>query len=163
MQPGRGFNICSPIFAYTMPVIYFNLPLQLEAVLSGHELPTTDLESSIKKNLEMIIMTKFGEHRSDPSYGCEIWDLDFGLIVSPRLWEEKLRQSLLKSIATHEYRINGPDITVTISDIEKHNSLSKLTEVKKRVQIKVEGLVKKTGESFAFETSLFLSPLSVDR
>ena len=146
-----------------MPVIYFNLPLKLDAVLSGQELPTTDLESSIKKNLEMIIMTKFGEHRSDTSYGCEIWDLDFGVIVSPRLWEEKLRQSLLKSIGTHEYRISTPEIAVTISDIEKHNSLTKLTEIKKRVEIRIDGFVKKTGEALIFQTSLFLSPLSVDR
>ena len=111
----------------------------------------------------MIIMTKFGEHRSDPSYGCEIWDLDFGLIVSPRLWEERLRQSLLKSIATHEYRISGPEITVTISDIEKHNSITKLAEIKKRVEIKVDASVKRTGEAIIFQTSLFLSPLSVDR
>lgn len=145
-----------------MPVVYYKIPLQLASVMEGKELPPSDLDSSIKKNLELIIMTKFGEHRSDPTYGCEIWDLDFELIISARLWEEKLRQSLMKSIITHEYRLANPEITVAISDMERYNVLTQFTEIKKRVSIQVSGIMKKTGEPFSFETTLFLSPLSVD-
>ena len=133
-----------------MSIVYYKIPLQLTEVLEGRELPLSDLESSITKNLQLIITTRFGEQRSDPTFGCEIWELDFELIVSARLWEEKLRQSLLKSITVHEMRINGVEIAVGITDIEKYNMLKQFTEIKK------------TGEPFTFHTNLFLSPLSVD-
>lgn len=126
------------------------------------KLPVCNLEHSITKNLELLITTRFGEHRSDPTFGCEIWDLDFELIVSARLWEEKLRQSLLKSITTHEHRLLSVEISVSISDIEKHNLFKQFTEIKKRVDIQLSGVISKTGESFKFHTNLFLSPLAVD-
>lgn len=145
-----------------MSLQFYKIPLALTQAMAGSELSACDLESSIHQNLELIITTKFGEHRCDPSFGCEIWELDFELIVSARLWEEKLRQSLLRSISSHETRLSNTEITVAVSDIEKYNVLKQFTEIKKRVDIKVEGLVKKTGEAFFFHTNLFLSPLSVD-
>jgi phage baseplate assembly protein W len=139
----------------------YKLPLQLSNVLEGQELPTCNLMNSITKNLELIITTKFGEHRSDPSFGCEIWDLDFELIVSESLWSEKLRKSLIKSISTHEPRLSSIEITVAISDFEKPNYFRQFTEIKKRVDIGIVGIIHKTGEDYSFKTNLFLSPLSV--
>ncbi|MEO6844369.1 MAG: GPW/gp25 family protein [Ginsengibacter sp.] len=145
-----------------MNIVYYKIPFQLSKVLEGNELPTCDLAQSISKNLELIIMTRFGEHRGDPTFGCEIWDLDFELIVSERLWEEKLRKSLFRSITTHEYRLSNIELIVAISNIEKHNFFKKFTEVKKRVDIRLTGIIQKTGEPYTFNTNLFLSPLSVD-
>ena len=134
----------------------------MSVVLEGNELPTCDLRDSISRNLELIIMTRFGEHRHDPGFGCEIWDLDFELIVSENKWEEKLRQSLLNSITTHEHRLSGIQLSVAITEIEKYHLLKQYTEIKKRVDIQLSATMHKTGESFAFRNSLFLSPLSVD-
>ena len=145
-----------------MSIIYLKIPLQLKAVMEGSELPTCSMAESIRKNLELIITTRFGEHRSDESFGCEIWDLDFELIVSARLWEEKLRQSLLKSITSHEGRLASVEIQVAITNSEKFNVLKQFTEIKKRVDIIVSGVVHKTGEAFSFQTNMFLSPLSLD-
>lgn len=145
-----------------MNIIYYKIPFQLSKVLEGNELSTCGLAESITKNLELIIMTRFGEHRGDPTFGCEIWDLDFELIVSERIWEEKLRKSLFRSITTHEYRLSNIELIVAISNIEKHNLFKKFTEVKKRVDIRLTGIIQKTGAPFTFNTNLFLSPLSVD-
>ncbi|NTS43883.1 GPW/gp25 family protein [Flavisolibacter sp. BT320] len=142
-------------------MVHYKIPFEAKAIMEGEQLQGCDLETSIVKHLELIITTKFGEHRSDPTFGCEIWDLDFELIVSAGLWEEKLRQSLLKSIATHEQRLINAEISITISDIEKYNTISNFTEVKKRVDIQVIGTIKKNGEPFRFHTNLFLSPLTV--
>ena len=125
-------------------------------------MPVCDLPYSITKNLELIITTGFGEHRSDETFGCEIWELDFELIVSASLWEEKLRQSLLKSVPTHEHRLINVEITVAISDMEKFNIFKQFTEIKKKVDIHLSGTIHKTGEPYSFHTNLFLSPLSVD-
>ncbi|MBL0057157.1 MAG: GPW/gp25 family protein [Chitinophagaceae bacterium] len=145
-----------------MANIYYKIPFQLSAALSGNELATCDLRESITRNLELIIVTKFGEHRHDPGFGCEIWDLDFELIVSENKWEEKLRQSLLKSITTHEHRLNGVQLSVTISEIERQHLYKLYTEIKKKVDIQLSGVIHKTGEIFSFHNSLYLSPLAVD-
>ena len=141
---------------------YLKLPLPFACVMEGNEFPTCDLEQSIKSNLELIIVTRFGEHRCDPSFGCEIWDLDFELIVSARLWEEKLRQSLLCSVTSHEHRLSGVDVSVEITDAEKLNLVKRFIEIKKRVDILVTGIIQKTGEAFEYRTNMFLSPLSMD-
>ncbi len=143
-------------------MVNYKMPLQLARVMAGGELATCSQVESITKNLELILTTRFGEHRSDPSFGCEIWELDFELIVSARLWEEKLRQSLLKSVITHEHRLSDTAVTVTVSDMEKFNVFKQFTEIKKKVDIHVTGIIHKTGESFSFNTNMFLSPLSLD-
>jgi len=141
---------------------YYKIPFQLSSLLEGNELHTCDLRTSVAKNLELIIMTRFGEHRYDPSFGCEIWDLDFELIVSENKWEEKLRLSLLKSITTHEHRLSDVQLSVEINEIEKFHVFKQYAEIKKRVDIRVNGIMHKTGEVFTFSNNLFLSPLSVD-
>lgn len=145
-----------------MSAVYYKIPLQLDVVMEGNELPSCDLITSVTKNLELIILTRFGEHRSDPTFGCEIWDLDFELIFSTTLWEEKLRQSLLKSITTHESRLSGISINVGITNIEKFDGFRQFVEIRKRVGIYISGVLHKTGEIVNFSTNLFLSPLSVD-
>lgn len=145
-----------------MSVVYYKMPLQLGPVMEGNELATCSQVDSITKNLELILMTRFGEHRSDPSFGCEIWELDFELIVSARLWEEKLRQSLFRSVTSHELRLSNTEVNIAVSDMEKFNVFKQYTEIKKRVDIYVMGVIHKTGESFSFRTNMFLSPLSLD-
>lgn len=145
-----------------MGTIYYKIPLQLQAAMGGDDLPVCDLDASIQKNLELIILTKFGEHRSNPDFGCEVWDLDFEVIVSARSWEEKLRQSLMKSITMHESRLSNVEIGIAVTDMEKYNALKQFVEIKKRVDIHVKGVMKKTSEPFTFHTNLFLSPLSAD-
>jgi len=145
-----------------MAIVYYKIPLKFENVLRGGELSTCDHVGSITKNLELIILTRFGEHRSNPAFGCEIWDLDFELIVSAGLWEEKLRQSLLKSVTSHEHRLSNITIAVAISDTERFNVLKPFPEIRKRVDIRVTGIIHKTGEPFNFNTNMFLSPLSLD-
>lgn len=150
-----------PLIFTAMSVIYFQFPLQLNKAFEGTELPTCNLRQSITKNLALIITTRFGEHRANESFGCEIWNLDFEIIVSERTWEEKLRQSLMRSISSHEQRLTGIEINVTIREVEKMKNSTSRSEVKKRVDIKLTGSILKTGESFDFSTNLFLSPLTV--
>ncbi len=145
-----------------MSIVNYKVPLQLHAVMEGHALPACSLSQSIGQNLELIIMSRFGEHRSDPSFGCEIWDVDFELIVSATLWEEKLRPSLLNSVNSHEKRLSDVQVNISIADIQKFNLFQRITEIKKRVDIYVTGTIRKTGEPFNFRTNLFLSPLTRD-
>jgi len=135
-------------------------PLRFSAISNGHDLDKQDLGASISQYIELIIFTRYGEHRYNPEFGCEIWDMDFELIVSEAIWEEKLRQSLLRSIKKFEKRIYDVEVDVNISEINKFYPLRNVSEIKKKVELVIKGKVNKTGEKYMFKTSLFLSPLS---
>ncbi len=139
---------------------FFNKPFRFNSVFSGTGLQATDLGKSISNHIELIIFTRYGEHRFRSDFGCEIWDLDFELIVSESLWEEKFRKSLLKSISDYEFRIYKIEVEVRITEVENVYPLRKITEIKKKVDIIVRALIKTTGEKYFFSTALFLSPLS---
>ncbi|MCX2451691.1 GPW/gp25 family protein [Pedobacter sp. PLR] len=143
-----------------MPEFFFNKPFRFNFIFSGSGFQSTDLGKSISNHIELVIFTRYGEHRYHNDFGCEIWDLDFELIVSESIWEEKFRKSLLKSITDYEFRIYNTAVEVRITEVENVYPLRKVTEIKKKVDITVRALIKTTGEKYFFNTALFLSPLS---
>jgi phage baseplate assembly protein W len=134
-----------------MSVPLYKKPFRLSNIFNGQDIDKQDVGASISQYIELIIFTRYGEHRFKPDFGCEIWDLDFELIISESMWEEKLRQSLLRSITQYEKRIY---------DVNKFYPLRNVSEIKKKVEIVVSGKMQQTGENYVFTTSLFLSPLS---
>jgi len=138
----------------------YKKPFALKKLFSGQDLDKQDVGASISQYIELIIFTRYGEHRFKPDFGCEIWDLDFELIISESMWEEKLRQSLLRSITRYEQRIYDVSINVHIKEVNKFYPLRNVSEIKKKVEIIVSGKMQQTGENYVFTTSLFLSPLS---
>lgn len=143
-----------------MPIPLYKKPFRLGNTFQGQDLDKQDVGASISQYIELIIFTRYGEHRFMPDFGCEIWDLDFELIISESMWEEKLRQSLLRSITRYEQRIYNVQIEVHIKEVNKFYPLRNVTEIKKKVEIIVKGKMQQTGENYSFNISLFLSPLS---
>jgi phage baseplate assembly protein W len=143
-----------------MPTPLYKKPFRLGNIFQGQDLDKQDIGASISQYIELIIFTRYGEHRFMPDFGCEIWDLDFELIISESMWEEKLRQSLLRSITRYEQRIYNVQIEVHIKEVNKFYPLRNVTEIKKKVEIIVKGKMQQTGENYSFNISLFLSPLS---
>lgn len=135
-------------------------PLKLGVMLDNGKLTNIDQGRSISNHIELIIFTRRGEHRYNPDFGCAIWDLDFELIVSESMWEERFRKSLLQAISRYERRIKEVQVTVKISEVEKFFPQRKVTEIKKKVMIYVDAKMRNTSERYYFSTSLFLSPLS---
>lgn len=138
----------------------YKKPFRLNQIFQGQDLDKQDIGASISQYIELIIFTRYGEHRYKPDFGCEIWDLDFELIISESMWEEKLRQSLLRSIKQYEQRIYDVQLDVRIKEVNKFYPLRNVSEIKKRVEIIVSGKMQQTGENYTFSTSLYLSPLS---
>ncbi|AMP97449.1 MULTISPECIES: GPW/gp25 family protein [Pedobacter] len=138
----------------------YNKPFRLKNILDNKDLTEADLGKSISQNIELIIFTRYGEHRHNRNFGCEIWDLDFELIVSETTWEEKFRQSLLRSITEYERRLYQVEVEINMTEVEKKFSLRNVTEIKKKVDISIWGKMNITGEKYYFNTGLFLSPLS---
>jgi len=142
-----------------MSNILYSKPFRLKNVMSNKELDITDVGRSISQNIDLIIFTRYGEHRHNNSYGCEIWDLDFELVVSERLWEEKFRQSLLRAVTEYEPRLYNVDVDVKMSEVEQLFFGRSVAEIRKKVDISVTGSIQATGEKYTFHTFLFLSPL----
>jgi len=131
--------------------------------MSTHkELPTCDLRQSIAQNIFLIITTKFKEHRYDESYGCEIWDMDFELVSNENKWLETIRKSVDNAIAKHEPRLYDISVDTDVTMDEHVSTLKSTKTVKKKLRIYVRGRLKQNGDSFSFNTNIYISPLSLD-
>jgi phage baseplate assembly protein W len=138
----------------------YNKPLRLRGIFEQKDLQGADSGKSISQHIELIIFTRYGEHRYNSDFGCEIWDLDFELIISETTWEEKFRHSLLKSIVNYEKRLYDIEVDIQMTEVEKTLSVNNITEIKKKVDITIRGRLQLTGEKYYFKTALYLSPLS---
>jgi phage baseplate assembly protein W len=143
-----------------MQTSFYKKPFDFKRVFANAPLEACDTGRSVSQHIELIIFTRFGEHRYNPAYGCEVWDLDFELIVNQSMWEDKMCQSLQHAIREQETRLYDIMVEIAVKDVEKVFPLKQVTEIKKQVSITVSGRVSATGEHFVLNTALFLSPLS---
>lgn len=139
---------------------YYKYPLDLKRVFQQQELLKCGVGEAVSQNLHLIILSHNGEHRYNASLGCEIWDLDFDLIMSLRIWEEKLRNSLLYAIEENEKSLEQVEVIVSVSEVESSDYSHVNISIKRQVDIRVHAILKATGEKYYFHTKLFLSPIS---
>ncbi|HRO43241.1 MAG TPA: GPW/gp25 family protein [Flavipsychrobacter sp.] len=141
----------------------YQMPIKFGKLMErNQELVPCNLGTSIAQNIFLIISSKFQEHRFDSSFGCELWDKDFELITNPLVWQEQVNQSIYKSLNKYEQRLERLDVDTTVSEEPYQNPVTQVRSIKKRITISVKGVIKATGEDFAFAPQLFLSPISID-
>lgn len=141
----------------------YQMPLNFGALMqSNRDLPACNLGTSIAQNIFLIISARYGEHRFDPEFGCEIWEKDFETIVNPALWQEQVNRSIVKSLRQYERRLENIDVDVRITEQPYRNPDTGVQSIKKKVVVTVQGVIKATGEPFAFSPQLYISPISVD-
>ncbi len=140
---------------------YYKYPLTLSRIFENNELTKCVLGESISQNIQLMITTAHGEHRYNNMFGCKIWEMDFELVMSQRIWEEKLRQSLVVVIEEYEKRIEHVTIEVQISEVEKFQPINKYIAIKRKVDIFVRATIVQTGEKYHFHTDLYLSPVAL--
>lgn len=143
-----------------MDIEYYKYPLDLKRIFQQKKLQKCSLGDAISQNLQLIILSHNGEHRYNHSLGCEIWDLDFDLILSLRIWEEKLRSSLLYAIERNEKTLEKVEVSVAVSEVENTFNSNQYITIKRQVDIQVHAVLIETGEKYYFQTKLFLSPVS---
>ncbi len=142
---------------------YYDLPLNCERLTKKDmALGECDLKKSIAKNIVLIITSKFNEHRYNTRYGCEIWDSDFELISDTNQWKEKVRKSISETLNLNERRLAHINVDAQLNEEELKLKQKNIVTVKKRLEIKIDSTIKKTGESFNFRIKLYISPLSLD-
>ena len=142
---------------------YYELPISFGTLMQpNRDLVTCELRSSIAQNINLIITSKHKEHRFDDSYGCEIWDMDFELILNEGAWKEKVNKSVLACVKKHEIRLDNIESEINITEEEFVNKRTGFKGVRKKVMVTITAIVKETGQPFKFNSYLFLSPISFE-
>lgn len=142
---------------------YYQLPFNPASLFrDGGEIKVCSLAESIAQNIMLLITTKQGENRYDPSYGNAVWDIEFDNAATNVLWEEIFSASLTKALNEHEPRITNPVIKVYTSFVEHTYKTKSFTEIKKKATIGINAKLTESGERFSFSTEIFLSPMSID-
>lgn len=141
----------------------YKIPFDPERLMSEDSaVEMCSLGESIAQNIMLLITTKKGENRFNPSYGNAVWDLEFENAVSTIEWEALFVKSMKEQIEKFEPRIYTPRIEVRVEYVEHSYDTRKYTEIKKRAKIAINAKLTDTGELFSFSTELYLSPMSID-
>jgi phage baseplate assembly protein W len=144
---------------------YYRFPLDMSRLMQKKELPTTDLITSIRQNIYLILTSEFGEFRFDETYGCTIWEHDFENIASVHTWRENMTNSLKSAISNHERRINNVRVRIEINQEERPllSPSKTISRLKKCVDVFVSGVIVETNQPFNPPPQrLYISPFSFD-
>ncbi len=138
---------------------YYKLPLNTFGIVKNKEIDTCDIKQSIIDFIHLITTSYFGECTFDESFGCSIWNIDFDNLSSTNKLRNTITESLVESIVLQEKRLTKVGIEVDIQQEEFKNRGS-LNRIKKRVDIKVKGVISKTNEPFSCVENFYIAPLS---
>jgi phage baseplate assembly protein W len=143
---------------------YYKLPLKFGDIMKKKELPMCkDIGESISQNIHLMITSKFGEYRFDPTFGSNIWDSDFENIFANDDWSDRVSNSLKEIIVLHEPRLKNIEVTAEINQEEiADNSANPQYRIKQKVVVRIEGTLTNTNERFSTTQKLYISPLSFD-
>jgi hypothetical protein len=136
---------------------FLQIPLESSLITSQKQLKRCSLSESVAGLIHLITITHFGENKQDESFGNELWENDFENIVNIQAFKERLAQSLQATIIMHEKRLNAIKVTV---GFEQVMTTVVNRRIRQRIQIIVEGTIRKTNEPFSYQEVFFMGPLS---
>lgn len=143
----------------------YQFPLNFERLLSGKKLPTIDVEQSIHNHIYILLMTRLGQHRFNPNYGCEMWNYEFVIEgVDDQSWKSEMEERLEQTISKFEPRISDKlrlSIKVSEDKTKLDNGIENIT---KELKITVSNIkLKHTDEQLSdFESTVVFSPITLD-
>ena len=145
-----------------MRMTCYKMPLLFSRLFESGDLLQCNVEDSIDRNLELIITTCPGEHKFDPGYGCNIWDLDFENVISVQRWENDFIAFISQAIKKYEPRIIETETKVNFLDVKNQHEFSGAISIRKRADIHIFAEIINTGKKCCFFYSLYLGPLTSD-
>ena len=138
---------------------YYSLPLRLDEVIQGKNLPQCSLEVSIIQNIHLLMTTAFGEIEYDQSFGCIILETDFDNLTAVNRLRDQVKQSIIAVLQQYEKRLDKIRVEVTIRQEELPAKING-RHVKKRIIVQVSGFIKSTHQPFSYVDNFFAGPLS---
>jgi len=138
---------------------YYELPLKPSNFYSKKEHNVCNIKESIAHYVHLINTSHFGECSFDDTFGCAIWEIDFDNLKSTNKLKSLIVDSLQESLKKHEKRLGNIKVEVKIKQEEILNN-DAINRIKKRIDLKVNGKVKKTNEVFSYVEYFYIGPLS---
>ncbi|SDD99011.1 GPW/gp25 family protein [Niabella drilacis] len=139
---------------------YLKLPLRFDQFFDKKKLPSCGLADSIYRNLHLLITTVPGENKNDETYGASFWETDYDIHLDNDSRKELIVGNLKKQIALYEKRIHNVEVTVDVKLAVLKTQSADLP--RRKIEITVNGIIRKTLEPFRFQTGLFIGPLTLD-
>lgn len=138
---------------------YYTLPLNSKKLISSQAHKTCNLNESIAHYIHLMNTSYFGECTFDETFGCSIWIIDFDNLKSTNKLKNLVQNSLQESLVKHEKRLHEVRVDVKIKQEELHRA-TESNRIKKRIDITVNGRIKKTSEDFSYIEYFYIGPLS---
>ncbi|MBW1296743.1 GPW/gp25 family protein [Aquimarina litoralis] len=138
---------------------FYKLPLDTFGIVKNKDIDSCDLKQSIVGFIHLITTSYFGECTFDETFGCSIWNVDFDNLTSTNKLRNTISESLVESITSQEKRLKRVTVDVAINQ-EEFSNRGSLNRIKKRVDIKVNGVISRTNEGFSCIERFYIAPLS---
>ena len=138
---------------------YLKLPIRFSFLFESKQLVTCNLLDSIYRNLHLLITTANGENINDSLYGVDFWDYDYDIHLSNDARREIILNGLNQQIARYEKRIIN--VVVEASVRQSMFKTQSSEGMRRRIEIKISGKIKRSLEPFSFQTGFFIGPFSL--
>ncbi|MUH34700.1 hypothetical protein D9O36_02495 [Zobellia amurskyensis] len=138
---------------------YYTLPFNTKKVMNSEVHDSCNLNQSISHYIHLVNTSSFGECAFDESFGCSLWLVDFDNLKSTNRLKDFIQESLYDALIIHERRLDAIRINVRIKQ-EELFGLERSNRIKKRIDIRIKGKVKRTNEDFSYTEYFYIGPLS---
>ena len=97
--------------------MYNEIPFPFGPLLRGERLLRhPSVEASIRQHAAVLLLSKKGDWRFDPAFGCELWDMDFETDPETRGRLLNLEHSIRLLLEKYEPRLHHPEVQITPDD-----------------------------------------------
>ena len=141
-----------------MKDLFYKIPIDFKRLTTGEDIRKVTIEESLAQYISLIITTIFGEYKYDDEFGTVIWETDFNLLANANQLKDMIKESVHEKVKKYEKRLIITDVTLGVS--EDTVSYEANIRVKKRLDIVVYGVIKKTNQPYYYKSSYFLAPFS---
>jgi predicted component of type VI protein secretion system len=140
---------------------FYKFPLKFEDVLQKRDLVRCSLEESVARNIQLLIITTWGENKMDHEYGSFFWDNDFDILSTNARRREVILHSIQFAIHQYEKRLQKVRVEVDVKQAEIKNE-QEGTRLRHKIDIVIHGVLKKNNQPFKFQTGFFIGPFAID-
>ena len=139
----------------------YHLPVNFGLLLQKKRLQSTSLKESIKEFIYLMLLTQRGEWRYDPDFQCILWEKDFEQTDNLNLWLDVVKDDIRQSVSKYETRLKTRMVDIQRDELPELNKENKVSRIRNRLTIKVQGTVLQTDEIFDEEFLMFFGPITM--
>lgn len=140
---------------------HYHIPADFGALLRRQTLPQTSIKGSVREYIYLLLLTQRGEWRYDEQFQCLLWEKDFEQTDNINIWLDQVRDDIQRSVAKYETRLKISNVDVQRDELRELNKANKVSRIRNRLNIRVKGIIRKTGEEFDETFLMFFGPITV--